>query len=288
MSLETLPSPPLRNHPAAISVRGAPPSAVPSAPGWGEPTGVGRPVRQLSGRGVVGVWAAAALPMAAGSWLIAPRLADHLEPLGLVKALVLTLTAGLIWQFVLVMALVRREQGTLRWSAVAPALWLQAPRRPATGRTGGRLWLLAIPFLLAFAVESLALPGLPVPESRNLDLVLATSQARAWLHGNWGWYAVVLVMVVFNTVLGEELLFRGYLLPRMQRRFGRWAWLGNGVAFAAYHLHVPWVIPTALIDSVVLAYPSHRYRSAWLGIIVHSSQSVFFALVFLFLVLGQA
>ncbi len=245
-------------------------------------------MRQLSGWGIVGVWAAAALPMAAGSWLIAPRLADQLEPLGLVKALVLTLTSGLIWQFVLVMALVRREQGTLRWSAVAPALWLQAPRSPATGRTGGRLWLLTIPFLLAFAVESLALPGLPVPDSRNLDLVLATSQARAWLDGNWGWYAVVLVMVVFNTVLGEELLFRGYLLPRMQRRFGRWAWLANGVAFAAYHLHVPWVIPTALLDSVALAYPSHRYRSAWFGIIVHSSQSVFFALVFLFLVLGRA
>lgn len=234
------------------------------------------------------MWAAAALPMAAGSWLIAPRLADQLQPLGLVKALVLTLAAGLIWQFVLVAALVRREQGTLRWSAVAPALRLQSPRSPATGRRGGRLWLLTLPFLLAFAVESLVLPGLPVPDSRNLDLVLATDQARAWLDGNWPWYAVVLVMALFNTVLGEELLFRGYLLPRMEGRFGRRAWLANGVAFAAYHLHVPWVIPSVLVDSVVLAYPSHRYRSAWIGIIVHSSQSVFFAVIFLFLVLGRA
>ncbi len=245
-------------------------------------------MRQLSGRGIVAVWAAAALPMAAGSWLIGPRLAASLEPFGLVKALILSLTAGLIWQFVLVMALVRREQGTLRWSAVRAALWLQAPRSPATGRSGGRLWLLALPLILAFAVESLVLPGLPVPGSRNLDLVLSSAAGRAWLHGAWGWYAVVLVMAVFNTVLGEELLFRGYLLPRMQRRFGRWAWLGNGVAFAAYHLHVPWVIPTALVDSVVLALPSHRYRSAWLGIIVHSSQSVFLAILFLFLILGRA
>ena len=245
-------------------------------------------MRQLSGRGIAGVWAAAALPMAAGSWLIAPRLADQLQPLGLVKALVLTLAAGLVWQFVLVVALVGREQGTLRWSAVASALRLQAPRSPATGRTGGRLWLLTLPLLLAFAVESLVLPGLPVPDSRNLDLLLATDQARAWLDGNWAWYAVVLVMVVFNTVLGEELLFRGYLLPRMEGRFGRWAWLGNGVAFAAYHLHVPWVIPSVLLDSFVLAWPSHRYRSTWLGIIVHSSQSVFFAIIFLLLVLGRA
>ena len=87
-------------------------------------------------------------------------------------------------------------------------------------------------------------------------------------------------MFVFNTVLGEELLFRGYLLPRMNGVFGRRDWLANGVLFAVYHLHVPWVIPAALLDTFILAYPSKRYRSALIGIAVHSAQSVlFFALV---------
>ena len=81
-------------------------------------------------------------------------------------------------------------------------------------------------------------------------------------------------MAVFNTVLGEELLFRGLLLPRMRGVFGRADWLANGVLFALYHLHMPWAIPKALLDSLALAYPSRRYRSAWLGIIVHSLQSV--------------
>jgi magnesium-transporting ATPase (P-type) len=40
--------------------------------------------------------------------------------------------------------------------------------------------------------------------------------------GNWIFYAVEVVLVVFNTVLGEELLFRGVLLPRMRGAFGRW------------------------------------------------------------------
>jgi hypothetical protein len=35
-----------------------------------------------------------------------------------------------VWQFVLVMGLVRREQGSLRWSVVKQALWLQPPRSP--------------------------------------------------------------------------------------------------------------------------------------------------------------
>jgi len=46
------------------------------------------------------------------------------------------------------------------------------------------------------------------------------------------------------------------------------------------------VIPqTLLVDTFVEAYPSRRYRSALIGIIVHSSQSVFVLALVLFLVL---
>ena len=85
-------------------------------------------------------------------------------------------------------------------------------------------------------------------------------------------------------MLGEELLFRGFLLPRMNGAFGRRDWVANGLLFAAYHLHMPWAIPTALLDTVIIAYPTKRYRSAWIGIAVHSAQSVFLAALVLALV----
>jgi membrane protease YdiL (CAAX protease family) len=94
----------------------------------------------------------------------------------------------------------------------------------------------------------------------------------------------LVVLVVFNTVLGEELLFRGLLLPRMKSAFGKYDWLGNGVLFSVYHLHTPWVIPTSLVDIFALAYPSRRFQSAWMGIIVHSTQSVVVLVVVLTLV----
>jgi membrane protease YdiL (CAAX protease family) len=94
------------------------------------------------------------------------------------------------------------------------------------------------------------------------------------------------VLWAFNTVLGEELLFRGLLLPRMNRAFGRADWLANGVLFAAYHVHVPWVMPETLLgDTLLLAYPTKRYQSAWLGIVVHSAQSVVLAAIVLTFVL---
>jgi membrane protease YdiL (CAAX protease family) len=96
----------------------------------------------------------------------------------------------------------------------------------------------------------------------------------------------MLVLFLFNTVLGEELLFRGLLLPRMRRVFGRGDWVANGVFFTAYHLHMPWLMPaTLVIDTFAISYPARRYQSAWIGIAVHSAQSVFFAAVVLTLVL---
>jgi membrane protease YdiL (CAAX protease family) len=91
-------------------------------------------------------------------------------------------------------------------------------------------------------------------------------------------------MFLFNTVLGEELLFRGYLLPRMNGAFGRGDWVANGLLFAGYHLHVPWAIPGTLLEMFTTAYPTKRYRSAWIGIAVHSAQSVFLAILIFTLV----
>jgi membrane protease YdiL (CAAX protease family) len=232
-----------------------------------------RTLPQLSLGGVFAVWAAAALPMGLLAWFVAPRLADHLSGAGsLPRALIITLTGGLIWQFVLVMALVRREQGTLRWSVLREALWLRAPRSPRSGRRGGRVWLILLPLLVAFAAEEfISISG---PANRDFATFLGSHAGHALFSGAWGWFAIVVALTVFNTALGEELLFRGYLLPRMNGVFGRRDWLANGVFFAAYHLHMPWAIPTTLLDTFILAYPSKRYRSALIGIAVHSAQSI--------------
>ena len=93
-------------------------------------------IPQLTRRAILAIWAAAALPMAALSWLVAPVLADQFAGDGVVpmaKALIVCLTVGLVWQFLLVAVLVRREQRTLRWSTVREALWLRSPRSPRSG-----------------------------------------------------------------------------------------------------------------------------------------------------------
>jgi len=240
--------------------------------------------RQYTLSGILGTWAMAALPMAALAWIVGPWLAHRLDgPTALPRALILALTAGLIWQFLLVVVLVYREQRTLRWRVVQDVLWLHAPRRARTGRRGGRAWLIAIPLVIALAAEEL-LPTLPTPATRDMGLFLESHAGQTFLSGNWGWFGIIILLQIFNTVLGEELLFRGLLLPRMQGTFGRWDWAANGVLFALYHLHVPWVIPQTFVDTVV-PYAVKRSHSALVGIAVHSVQSVLFASLTLALVL---
>ena len=241
-------------------------------------------ITQYSRRAIVAIWAAAALPMGVLAWIVAPAIAAGRGGIPMARALLICLTAGLIWQFVLVAGLVGYEQQSLRWSRIRPALWLQSPRSPRTGRVGGRIWLVVLPLIAGFTVHQLGL-NLPHPVAYDIGKFLHTAAGKTMLHGSWGWFAVVVVELIFNTVLGEELLFRGLLLPRMNGAFGDRDWVANGVLFAAYHVHIPWTIPVNLLDTLLISYPAKRFRSAWIGIAVHSTETVVFTLLVLKLVL---
>src|SRR5438067_12460067 len=78
-------------------------------------------IPQYGLRAIFAVWAAAALPMAALAWLVAPALKDQFAGTGNVpffKALDVCLTIGLVWQVVLLARLDWREQGRLLRSTV--------------------------------------------------------------------------------------------------------------------------------------------------------------------------
>jgi membrane protease YdiL (CAAX protease family) len=118
---------------------------------------------------------------------------------------------------------------------------------------------------------------------------LESPEIQVQLVGAWWFFLLYFVSALFNTVLGEEFLFRGVLLPKMNGVFGKWDWVANGTLFGLYHLHQPWSILASIIDGILLfALPSRVFRSTWMAIILHSLQSVFFLFLILGIILGLA
>jgi uncharacterized protein len=252
---------------------------------------------------VLGIWAAAALPMGILGWIVAPALTPDIEanPVGAVATRYVALTLGLIWLFILSLIIVYREEGDLRWTTIRRRLRLNTPRDPHTGEPRRKLWLWAIPLVLLIVLWQLFLgprlnslwtslfPFLAEPSDFALRTVLASPAGKAHFVGAWGVLAVFVLNAVFNTVLGEEFLFRGVLLPKMNAVFGRWDWVANGVLFGLYHLHQPWgMLGSIGTGALFYALPAKRFRSTWMAIIVHSAQSVYFLFLILGLVLGLA
>jgi hypothetical protein len=241
------------------------------------------------------IWVITALPMGILGWIVAPALvnATH-SPF----ARTMVLTVGLAWEFVLALILIYQEAGNLRWSTLRQRLFLTRPRSPRTGKSDARLWWWLLPVLLLTAVCQLLiepqlnhlwvtlLPFLAAPAGFDLNTTLATPAARAQLAGKWGVLGLNVLLLLFNTFLGEELLFRGVVLPRMAGVFGKGDWVMNGVVYALYHLHQPWGFPGYIIDwGLCFAFPSRLFRSTWFGVVAHSGQAVYFTVLILALVL---
>jgi len=250
---------------------------------------------------ILGIWALAAVPMGIIGWVVAPALSADKDPLAAATTRMWAITVGLIWLFVLSMIIVRREEGDLRWATIRRRLWLNTPRNPKTGQPQARLWLWVVPGVILFALSGIVLapileplwvsifPFLAEPPSFDFGSIMESPDIQAQLVGNWSFVVMLVLLTVFNTILGEEFLFRGVLLPKMNGVFGKWDWVANGLLFTLYHVHQPWgFLSTWIEDIFFLALPAKRFRSTWMAIIIHSAQNVFFLFIVLGLVLGLA
>lgn len=236
---------------------------------------------------ILAIWAAAAVPMPILAFWAAPRLS---EASGLHPGIALwgMLILGMIWQFVLSCLLLRAEAGGLRQGRWTSRLWLQAPRDPATGKPRLRLLWWVVPVIAGTTlIEQTGLADLFAAPLLWLAPVLAlvpapdlASLAQPQFVGAWWLIPMALLSCLFNYALGEELLFRGVLLPRMQGAFGRWDWVANAVLFGTYHLIRPLTIPAIVLSTMLWTLPARRYRSIWFALIPHGIEGLFvFALV---------
>lgn len=243
---------------------------------------------------ILAIWAAATVPMGLILWVVMPLLVPHLNVApGLVYYPLIV--GGMVWQGILCLLILRREVRPFTWAGVRRRLWLNLPVQPATGKPAARLLWLAVPaiaFLYAWdgfgVLEPLndalvsAFPFLSPPRYAVIQNLAEPARGQWWLLG------VLAVSIVFNYLIGEELLFRGILLPKMRGAFGRWDWVVNGVLFSLYHVHMIWSVPSQIIiRDWVYPLVAKRYRSYWMSAAVHGFDAITLAVVFPLAILGR-
>ncbi len=236
---------------------------------------------------IAGIWALATLPMLLLARLVTPLLVPLIQaPPVLIYWLMLLL--GMAWQTGLSLWLLNMEG--LRWNSpeLRQRLWLSPPRDPKTGQEKPRLFWRALPSLFA-VLFVLGLGVLLVPNLNMLAMLLpfwrvpwwlstpsytyATELASAEFFNQWWLVIPALLTWLLSALIGEELLFRGVLLPKMSR-LGGWDWVVNALLYALYHLFQPILIPLRLLDGLLVAGLARRLRSSWLAVILRSAEGL--------------
>ena len=238
---------------------------------------------------ILGIWAGAALPMGLTYWVIMPILLSR----GSVTPFMFLflMAAGLVWQGVLAYILLRREVKPFTWQGVKDRLWLYTPSNPKTGVPSKWLYLWTIPLIMLAAfgfpnvewLNELWAKAFPFLAPRPYAVIQNLAGPAV---GQWWLLGVLAAQVVFNYFLGEELIFRGILLPKMNGVFGKWDIIANGVLFTIYHLHMPWEWPSNLLVNWIYAWPTKRFKSYWMAVILHGFDVVGLIFKFIMAIMG--
>lgn len=91
------------------------------------------------------------------------------------------------------------------------------------------------------------------------------------LHGSQRLLLLVWLPFFFFNIVGEELLWRGYILPRQEMAYGRFAWLINGALWFLFHICFGFDLLILLTPILlILPYVVQQRKNTMVGIIMHA------------------
>ena len=77
------------------------------------------------------------------------------------------------------------------------------------------------------------------------------------------------IIVLFFNIVGEELWWRGYILPRQELTHGKITWLIHGTLWACFHMFKWWAVPFMLITCQIIPFVAQKTKNTWPGMINH-------------------
>jgi membrane protease YdiL (CAAX protease family) len=165
-----------------------------------------------------------------------------------------------------------------------PMTWESFKKRYRLGKMSGILWLWTLGLLVfTFVAEQimsfstdifLKIPFLQPPDflpemlDPRIDPSTITDFMGVPLKGAW-WILLMYVGILFFNIFGEELWWRGYILPRQELVHGNFTWIIHGLLWTSFHFFWKWDLLVLLPTCLAVAFVAQRTKSTWPGIVVH-------------------
>ncbi len=218
-----------------------------------------------------------ALLFVAGFWGLMPwliqrgMLSYYAYLLGLGIPLALLLLVALLW--------LKVEGRTITWQSMRERFRLH--------HMDSKAWLWSLGAILIGSVLGMPLVSqcsrflieqgiIPVPAmipefmrpTSLTDPRTAYNAAVGGLRGNWLPF-IAMVIVLFFNILGEELWWRGVVLPRQELAFGPWTWVVHGVMWAFFHIFKWWDVLNLIPICLALSFVCSKLKNTTPGIVIH-------------------
>ena len=82
---------------------------------------------------------------------------------------------------------------------------------------------------------------------------------------------LVWVPFFFFNIVGEELMWRGYIMPRQELAFGKYTWFINGIFWTVFHLFFGWQMLILLLPSLfIIPYVVYLRKKTLAGVVIHA------------------
>jgi membrane protease YdiL (CAAX protease family) len=142
-----------------------------------------------------------------------------------------------------------------------PLNWSTFAQRMRLTRLTGRTWI----WTLLGTVFLILLSGLIIlPATAIYQALHFQSPETVWEIP----FGMTIINLFFN-IVGEELWWRGYILPRQELAFGKKTFLLHGVMWTCFHMYRWYSVPFMFLTQWVIPFIVQRTKNTWPGMISH-------------------
>ena len=148
-----------------------------------------------------------------------------------------------------------------------PLTWSAFSQRMRLTHLTGRIWLWTIVGTLLFGGLALVIEPMATAFYKSIGYeipIYSVPEATTVLGG-----IVSHIIVLFFNIVGEELWWRGYILPRQELTHGKVTWLIHGILWACFHMFKWWAVPFMLITCQIIPFVAQKTKNTWTGMINH-------------------